>query len=54
MTMLLLLAFFQSVPDEATLNDGTKQIQWARTVSEAFDEAKLRNVPVLFFLTSDN
>lgn len=52
MAILLLLA--QTVPDEATLNDPAKQIQWARSVAAAFDEAALRNVPVLFFLTSDN
>lgn len=37
----------QSVPDEAALNDPARQIQWARTVAAAYEEARLRDVPVL-------
>jgi hypothetical protein len=40
--------------DAASYEDPAKEIQWARTWDEAFAEAKLRSVPVLIFLTSDN
>ena len=54
--MLTLLAalFLQAPIDGATLDDPAKSILWSKTWGDAFEEATLRNVPVLVFLTSDN
>jgi hypothetical protein len=50
MTLLLLLA----LQDAAVYEDPAKEIQWARSFDAAFEEAKLRSVPVWIFMTSDN
>ncbi len=54
MTLITLLALLQAPLDGAALDDPSKSIQWTRSWGDAFEEAKLRNVPVLVFLTSDN
>jgi hypothetical protein len=40
--------------DAAALDDPAKEIQWARSFAEAYEQARVRNVPVFIFLTSDN
>lgn len=50
--MLFLALMLQE--DAALFDDPQKEIQWARSFDEAFAQAKLRNVPVLVLLTSDN
>jgi len=40
--------------DAAALDDPSREIQWARSFAEAYEQARLRNVPVFIFLTSDN
>lgn len=52
MTLLLLIALQD--PSAATFDDPAKEIQWAHSFEAAFDEAKLRSVPVWIFMTSDN
>ncbi len=54
MLILLIAACLQAPLDDATLDDPAKSILWAKTWGDAFEEATLRNVPVLVFLTSDN
>jgi hypothetical protein len=54
MTTLALLLFLQQPQTQEALDDPAKEIQWARSFDEAFEQAKLRNVPVFVFLTSDN
>jgi len=53
-TLLALLALAQAPIDGAALEDPNRSVQWARKWSDTFEEARLRNVPVLVFLTSDN
>ena len=54
--MKIALAFLllQAAPDAARYENPAKEIQWARSVDDALREAKLRNVPILIYLTSDS
>ena len=54
MSALLAVLLLQAAPDAATLEDPAKEIQWAQAFDGAFEEARLRSVPVFVFLTSDN
>jgi hypothetical protein len=54
----LLHALAQDHPGEceqsgAAYEDPAKEIQWARSWEKAYEEAKLRNVPIWVFVTSD-
>ena len=55
MKALLVLMLLQAAPQDASVyEDARREIQWARTFEAAFREARLRNIPVFVFLTSDN
>jgi hypothetical protein len=47
MTWLLVLSILQDFEDPA------KEIQWARSWEKAYEEARLRNVPIWIFVASD-
>jgi hypothetical protein len=50
MGVILALVLMQA--DAAKYDDPDKEIQWARTFEEAYEEARVRNVPIVLYLTS--
>ena len=39
--------------DGAVYEDASKEIQWARSWEKAYEESRIRNVPIWIFVTSD-
>lgn len=39
--------------DGSVYEDPNKEIQWARSWEKAYEESRIRNVPIWIFVTSD-
>lgn len=51
---VLTLALLILAQDGLRYEDPDREIQWARSYEEAYEEARLRNVPVFIFFAADN
>jgi hypothetical protein len=49
--MLALFAFL--LQDASVYEDPQREIQWARSWEKAYEESRIRNVPIWIFVTSD-